>query len=172
MELFGLIKEDWKSIPQNYRYFFIAGASLLLIDWVTDHWGKTYFLYGHDFHKLFFNAGVTLILLFFILILSKQFLIAAFTAHYRKIYPLDKVNQTYSLVVFNGYMILFDKRNQKKKTAYHVATSKTAQDLGFWGSEHVEKMSYASAVKSSLRIKTPVGVKVNEYRYSGQIRTR
>src|SRR6185312_17526567 len=102
MVVFGLIKEDWKSVPQNYRYFMITGITLLAIDWITDHWSKTYYLFGHDFHQLFFNVGIVLILLFFVLILSKQFLVASLTAHYRDIYPLDKVNQTYSLVMFNG----------------------------------------------------------------------
>ncbi len=133
MDVFGLIKEDWKSIPPNNRYFILIGSMLLIIDWVSDHWGTKYTFYGKDFHQWFFNMGVTLILVSFVLMILKQFYALSLLTHYRTIYPIDKVNETFSLVSFNGRMILFDKRNRTKKEAYHVATSNTATDLGFWG---------------------------------------
>src|SRR6266851_5752978 len=140
MDIFGFIKEDWKKVPQNNRYLILSGATLIFIDWFTDHWGKSYSYFGKDYHQWFFNLGITFILIgivmMAVLMLIKQFFALSIMTNYRTIYPIDKVNETFSLVLFKGRMILFDKRDSNKKRAYHVATSNTAIDLGFWGSEN------------------------------------
>lgn len=171
-DVFEMIKDDWKSIPQNNRYFILTGSTLLFIDWATDHWGRKYSLYGKDFHQWFFNAGITLILLGFVLILLKQFFNLSLLTHYRTIYSIDKVNKSFSLVLFNGRMILFDKRKENKKESYHIANSHTANDLGFWGSEYPVDMSYSEAVQKELNLSDPININVKDYKYIGQIKTR
>ena len=90
----------------------------------------------------------------------------------RAIYPLDKLNESFSLLMFEGRMILFDKKGKVKK-AYHVETSATATDLGFWGFEQdVPLTTYKKAVEHELEIGEPINVKVVEYKYSGTINTR
>ena len=171
MDFLGFLKEDWQKIPQNLRYFVISGTILLVIDWTSYHWSKgvNYTYLGKNYHQFFFNLGVSLILLGFLLIIAKQIFVVVNLQRFRYRYSLKNLNITYGLIWFNGKLYLFDK---KKKTASHITPAETASDLSFWGVGVPYPGSFEEAQVHGLEVGDPVNIKVKDYNLAGPINTR
>lgn len=134
----GFLADDWKKIPQNLRYVFLAGVLFIFNSWLLDHWlpnGQLPYKYlgCWDIRPISFNLGLSLILISTIIIVLKQFYLFGAVQIYRRKYPLNNLNKTYYLCWFKGKLMLFDKKNKKKKLYYHVYPWETAQDLLFVG---------------------------------------
>lgn len=134
MNALEFIFDDWKKIPQNYRYLIITGVSLIFNSWLLDHWGspQPYKYFGIDIRPHSYNLGLTLVFLALFLLVAKQFLYFGKIVWYRHKYPLNKLDIDFYLVWFNGKLILFDEKN-KPKQYFHVYPWETAQDLLYVG---------------------------------------
>lgn len=134
MENLEFFTEDWKKIPQNYRYLLIFGAFFIFNAWLLDHWlvdGQLPYHYlGQDIRSLSYGFGLSLILIASLFIIIKQFYLYLRVLVYRAKYPASELNKTYHLGWFKEKLILFDRSG---KTFYHVRPLKTAQDLMFEG---------------------------------------
>ncbi|HEU4967149.1 MAG TPA: hypothetical protein VFT53_06795 [Candidatus Saccharimonadales bacterium] len=168
---FGFLLDDWRKIPQNIRYIFVSGGGLILITWVTDHWGgrNTYKLFGWDFRNVFFSLGVSLIVFGLLIIVLKQLSVFYRIAQYRKKYPIKELRKSFYLVWFTGQLILFDKRNT---VYYHITPLETAQDLYFEGQGFVESTQPFDKVLVFEVEGTDVQIRMSDYSNGGQINTR
>jgi len=130
----SFITDDWKKIPQNYRYLILAGIFLIFNTWLLDHWGTTspYLFFNIDIRQGGYNIGFLLIILAFTILIMKQFTSFGKLLRYRMRYPPEKLDIDYYLVWFNGKLMLFDVKNKPKKY-FHVYPWETAQDLLFVG---------------------------------------
>ena len=136
MEGFNFFTDDWKKIPQNYRFIIIAGLLLIFNSWLLDHWDirttPVYMFWGRDIRSIGYSIGLTLIIFCFLLLILKQFLNTPKLIMYRKKYPIEKLNIDFFLTSFRGKVILFDI---KEKKFYHIFPWTTAEDLllvGLW----------------------------------------
>lgn len=169
MDLFNLLIDDWKKIPQNLRYFFLAGGFLIFNSWLLDHWGseKPYLFWMFDIRYLGYSLGLTLILLCFLFLLAKQILYFKSVLIYRNRYPIKELNNKFFLVWFNGKLYVFDKA---KKKYHHVYPLETAQDLLFAGTgTHVEGKLGES---NSIQISESISLDTRRYADGGAINTR
>lgn len=110
MENINFLTDDWKKIPQNIRFVLMGGIVLILNTWLLDHWGikEPYKFWFWDIRAIGYDIGLTLIILSFVLLITKQFYYFGRIAFFRIKYPLNKLNDTFYLVWFNGKLILFD----------------------------------------------------------------
>lgn len=132
MENFNFFTDDWKKIPQNYKFIIIGGLILISNSWLLDHWGqnRTYLFWGFDIRFIGYNIGLSLILLCFVLLIVKQLLNIPKLLWYRNKYPIKKLNIDFFLISFKGKVILFDLKDKKH---YHIFPFTTAEDLLFVG---------------------------------------
>ena len=132
MDKFNFFLDDWKKIPQNYRFIIIAGGILVFNTWLLDHWGseKPYLFWGQDIRAIGYSIGFSLVIACFILLILKQFFNIPKLKMYRDKYPLEKLNIDFFLTSFKGKVILFDL---KEKRFYHIFPWATAEDLLFVG---------------------------------------
>lgn len=163
--------EDWKKIPQNLRFLIIAGMLLVFNTWLLDHWGKesVYLFWGLEIRAFGYSLGTTLVFFAFGLLVAKQLLFFYKIVRFRKKYPINKLDESYYLVWFNGKLILFDR---KEKKYYHVFPLETAQDLMFVSRGFGVSTDF---VASSLK-EFPVNVsgkriRMKEYENGGSINT-
>lgn len=172
MENFNFFTDDWKKIPQNYRFIIIAGVILIFNTWLLDHWGngKVYLFWGQDVRAIGYNVGFSLILLSFILLIVKQFLNTPKLIMYRKKYPLEKLNVDFFLTSFKGKVILFDLKERKY---YHIFPWTTAQDLLFVGLWNYLEENFPPDLEYLLQIgHTNQYKKFKEFDDGGIINTR
>lgn len=134
MDTLNLLVDDWKKVPQNYRYLILSGVVLIFNTWLLDHWGTNspYLYLGHDIRALGYNIGLSLILIAFLFIITKQFYSYVKAIWLRRKYPINKLDIDFFLVWFNGRLMLFDDKSSPKKY-YHICPWETAQDLLFVG---------------------------------------
>lgn len=132
MSPFDFLLDDWKKIPQNLRYFFLAGILLIFNSWLLDHWGgeNLYLFWGFDVRQLGYNLGLSTIILGLFALLLKQLLYFKNMLWYRWKYPIKDLGSKFFLVWFNGRLYLFDSKTKKR---HHVYPWETAQDLLFVG---------------------------------------
>jgi len=130
--LFGFLIDDWKKIPQNYRYLILGGVFLIFNSWLLDHWGKTepYTFFGIDIRGSGYSIGLLLILIGFGFLILKQFSSLGKVMWYRQKYPVEKLDIDFFLVWFNGKLMLFDNKSKPKKY-FHIHPLETAQNLLF-----------------------------------------
>ncbi|MFC2160132.1 hypothetical protein ACFLRX_00605 [Acidobacteriota bacterium] len=166
---FKFITDDWKKIPQNIRYYFIAGAALVFISWLIDHWGTMhiYKFWGLDIRKIGFSLGLTLIFLGLISLVVKQIIIFKNIVKYRRKYPINKIDTKFYLAWFRGKLILFD---EDKKEYHHIYPFETAQDLLFAGTG----IYVDSDFENSTNVPIPNSESINpkDYVDGGAINTR
>lgn len=134
MEFLNFLTDDWKKIPQNYKYLILTGVFLIFNSWLLDHWGIStpYTYFGLDIRAGGYDVGLSLILFALFLIVTKQFSNFGRALWYRHKYPIEKLDIDYYLVWFNGKLMLFDTKSKTKKY-YHVYPWGTAQDLLYVG---------------------------------------
>jgi hypothetical protein len=176
MEFINLFKEDWRKIPQNIRYFFLSGLTLIGLTWVSDHWsGVRYNFFGWDFRGVFFSLGILLIIVGFGIVVAKQIFLYWRLNKLRRRYAISKLNKMFYLVWFNGRLILFDKTDEKNKKSYHIHPAETAEDLGFVGYGINTPLDFEQhRLAKGLVIGKPgdtIYIKVDDYNYMGQINT-
>lgn len=125
---FNFFSEDWKSTPQNVRYFFFAGAFLIFMSWLIDNWGKkgAPLFWGIDIRNLSFSIGFTIIIIGFGFLILKQIIIFARIIFYKKKYPLKNLGVTFAIRWYGGRLYVFDSCEKKY---FHVFPWQTAQDL-------------------------------------------
>lgn len=127
--MLNLLRDDWKLIPQNYRYLFIFGVILVFHSWLLDHWGsQTPLFLKWNLTNISYILGISIIFISIVFITSKQIYFYGNTSYLRNRYPINKLDISFYLVWFNGKLILFDK---KRKRYFHVYPWKTAQKLNF-----------------------------------------
>ena len=128
----SFLLDDWKKIPQNLRYFFLSGITLILSSWVADHWhtSTVYSFWGWDFKRTFFSLGVSIIIFGFLMLVLKQLFLVYKVAVLRRRYPISELDKSFYLVWFKGQLILFDNNTNQY---FHVTPLETAQDLFFEG---------------------------------------
>lgn len=169
MDLINFLVDDWKKIPQNLRYFFLAGAFLIFNSWLLDHWGSenSYLFWGLDIRYSGYSLGLTLILLCFLFLLAKQILYFKSLLIYRKRYPIKDLNNKFFLVWFNGKLILFDK---DKKKYHHIYPLETAQDLLFAGTGTYITSGFGE--DKIVQVSENTSIELNKYTDGGAINTR
>ena len=169
MQIFDFITDDWKKIPQNIRYFFMAGATFVFISWLVDHWGSGGIkrFWGLEINKIAFSLGLTLILLGLVFLMAKQFFIFKNIIKYRRQYPIEELNSKFYLVWFRGKLILFSK---EKKEYHHIYPLETAQDLLFSGTGTPVDIDFENA--SNVKISDTMSINVKDYTDGGAINTR
>jgi hypothetical protein len=134
MEVLNFLTDDWKKIPQNYRYLILSGVFLISNSWLLDHWGNTkaYTYFGFDIRESGYSMGLTLIFIALLIIVAKQINSFRKVLLYQHKYPVEKLDTDFYLVWFNGKLMLFDAKS-KPKRYYHVYPWETAQNLLFVG---------------------------------------
>lgn len=169
MDLFNILVDDWKKIPQNLRYFFIAGAFLIFNSWLLDHWGsgRLYLFWGFDIRNIGYNLGLSLILLCFLFLLTKQVLYFKNIIIYRRRYPIKELNIKFHLVWFNGRLILFDKSTKKH---HHIYPIETAQDLLFAGTGTYIPKNFGD--DKLVQVTENLTIDISKYSDGGAINTR
>jgi hypothetical protein len=135
VDKWGILTDDWKKIPQNLRFIFLAGVIFIFNSWLLDHWlinGQLPYKYWGvvDIRSFGYSLGLTLILICTVAIVFKQFYLFWILQIFRNKYSFSNLDKTYHLGWFRGKLMLFDK---KKKLYYHVYPWGTAQDLLFVG---------------------------------------
>ena len=169
MQIFDFITDDWKKIPQNIRYFFMAGTTFIFVSWLVDHWGgvEVKRFWGLEISDIAFSLGSTLILIGLAFLLVKQFYIFIIVTKYRRGFPIDELNSKFYLVWFNGKLILFDK----EKTEYHhIYPFQTAQDLLFIGTGTYVESNFENT--NTVKISENISIQVKDYADGGAINTR
>lgn len=163
--------DDWKKIPQNLRYFFLAGAFLIFNSWLVDHWGTAdiYLLWGLDIRYVGYSLGLSIILLGFLLLTTKQFIFLGRVVILRKKYPINELGSKFHLVWFQGKLILFD---MKKKKFHHVYPLETAEDLFFAGTGIHKNINFEQADLHRIELSSTHNIDVSTFTDGGSINTQ
>lgn len=167
---FDFIADEFKKIPQGFKYFFISGTILIFIPWLIDHWGTNslYKLWGVDIREFFFSLGLSIILVSLVLLLWRQAKYYRQAKKYRDRYPVEKHNSTFDLLWFNGKLILFDHETKKY---HHIYPYSTAQDLLFVDLGVRIKKDFEDVKSDEIRV-SDKEIVLKEYKDGGPINTR
>lgn len=166
---FTALGDDWKKIPQNFRYLILIGSFFIFNSWLLDNWGnnKLYLFFGKDIREYGYNFGLLLILIAFAFIISRQGDVLRKTVFYRFKYPINMLNETFYLFWFNGKLMLFDN---KKMQYFHAYPWETAQNLLFVGQGEEIKENFENSKKAKLAVTGDSKVvDINKYKKGGSI---
>jgi len=169
--LFNVLVDDWKKIPQNLRYWLIAGAFLIFNTWLLDTWPNdiVYRFWGIDIRYMGYNIGLTLILLALSFLVTRQFFYFQRILHFRRKYPISKLDKDFHLLWFKGKLILFDN---KAKMYFHVYPWETAQDLLFVSHGHHMKGDFFPRKKAKYGLYDYHVLDTSKYKNGGSICTQ
>lgn len=169
MNPFEFIFDDWKKIPQNLRYFFLAGVFLIFNSWLLDHWGlkNPYLFWGIDIRQLGYNIGLSIIIVGFFALLLKQLFYFKNIIWYRWKYPIKNLEYNFFLVWFNGKLYLFDSKTNKR---HHIYPFETAQDLLFVGKGKFISKNLEDA--ELIQVSDALSIDVRKYKEGQPINTR
>ena len=164
-----LIKDEWRNIPLNIRYLILAGLACIGLSWLVDNWGEfgppKFFGYLNINTFLFtigtlsFFAGIILIIIKQVLIYPKNWF---YIRKLRKKYPIEKKNDTFYLVSFNGHYVIFDKEEKEYHRIYHQGT---ANDLRLTHEAYKIKTDFTEWEKNKIDIPLPNDIIVQASKY-------
>lgn len=173
MEIFNFLTDDWKKIPQNYRFLILMGAFLIFNSWFIDHWGSKniYLFWGYDIRYVGYSLGLSIILLALLVIVVKQFLYFKKLLTYRLKYQLSKLDKDFHLIWFGrGKLYIFDNNEDKY---YHVYPWETAEDLLFVGrGDHFSTSEFPVEPKPKVPLQDGTTLDTSKYKSGGAINTR
>lgn len=162
-DIVGIFKDDWQRIPLNLRYFFFAGAFLIFMAWLGDHWSdqQQYQVPLFPSNENAFQVGYLFIVVFFGLLVIKQFWLYGKIFQLRRKYPLSQVDVSFHLVNMKpGWIFLFDERSKKR---LHVKTPSTARDLGFVGEWAELDVAIDASPETEIVFRSGKMVKLGDY---------
>lgn len=170
-DIINLLADDWKKIPQNYRYLIIGGAFFIFNSWLVDHWGSYSYKYllTIDIGLISYYVGLILIIIGFIILIGKQIFSYANVLNLRRKYPVSKIYKDFVIVSFNGKWILFDK---KTKEYHHLVPWETVQDLQFVSWETYVNYGFDPNSKNMINLNNKKKIDISKYKIGGSINTR
>lgn len=169
---FGFLADDWNKLPQNFRYFILAGAFLIFNSWLLDHWGQN----GGKYLKIFDIAfwgywlGLIIIILGIIVLILRQISAYSNILWIKRKYPYAKINKDFYIYSYNGKWILYDKNS---KEYFHIRPYETVIDLHWQGWENFIPIDFQPENKPKLPInKSAKLFDTSKYKNGGIIDTR
>jgi len=162
-DFIGIFKDDWQRIPLNLRYIFFAGVFLIFMAWLGDHWTdqQQYQVLWFASNEITFQVGFFFIVVFFGLLMIKQFWLFGKIFRLRRKYPLHQIDVTFHLVNLKpGWIFLFDERSKKR---LHIKTPGTARDLGFVGEWVEPDVSVDAPSDTEIVFRNGTKVKLSDY---------
>lgn len=167
----GFLSEDWNKLPQNFRYFILAGGFLIFNSWLLDHWGQggERYLKSFDFAYWGYWLGLLIIILGIFVLIIKQFTGYANIIWLRRKYPISKLNKDFYIYSFNGKWMLYDKKTLEY---FHIHPWETVVDLRWQGWENGLPLDFQPENKPQIPIgKTTKLLDTGKYKYGGSINT-
>lgn len=164
-EFISMFRDDWLRIPTSYRYIFFAGAGLIGLAWIGDHWSdnQQYILFPFLSNETVFQLGSWLIVIFFLALLFNQVTSYRNIRRVRQQFPVNELGRQLHLVNFQGIVYLFDDRHQMR---FHIKNQQTAIDLNFLNEWEYVNLPPNSPDDTELTLTNGHKIRIGDYTFN------